>query len=65
MNGDEVGSLVRQVLTAVLSTGTAAAFVNGDQAAGIAAAVGTLASIAWSIVAHWNMKKVPETAQVK
>ena len=58
MNGDEIGSLVRQVLTAVLSTTTAATYVSHDQTVALAAGAATLASIAWSVYAHWDMKKV-------
>lgn len=64
MNADEVGSLVRQVATAMLSTGAAASYVSHDQVAALAMGLGTLVSVGWSVVAHWNMKKVPEGAMV-
>ena len=63
MNSDSVGSLVRQVLTAILSTTAASAYVSNDQAVAIAAGLGTLASVVWSIAAHWNKVKVPDPAK--
>lgn len=64
MNSDAIGSLVRQVLTLVLSSGGMAAYVNGSQATAIAAGAAALVSVLWSIVAHWGMKKVPAGATV-
>ena len=64
MNEDEIGSLVRQILTMVLSSASATAFVSSNQATAIAAGLGALASVAWSIYAHWGKKKVSEKAVV-
>ena len=64
MNEDEIGSLVRQILTMVLSGASATAFVSSNQAAAIAAGLGALASVLWSVYAHWDKKKVPETVRV-
>lgn len=64
MNSDEIGNIVRQVLTALLSSGSVAAVVNHDQATAIAAGVAALASVAWSVYAHRGMRKVPEKAIV-
>ena len=64
MTPDALGSLVRQILTAVLSTTAAASFVSNDQAVAIASGLGTLATVIWSIYAHWNQKKVPSDATV-
>lgn len=64
MNSDQIGGLVRQVATALLSSGAATAFVSSEQGIAIAAGLGALVSVMWSIVAHWGMKKVPETATV-
>ena len=60
MNGDEIGNAVRQVLTLLLSSASASSFVSGSQAVAIATGAGALASVLWSVYAHWNMKKVPE-----
>ena len=64
MNSDELGSLVRQIVTALLSSGAAAAYVSNSQAVALAAGAGALVSVVWSIVAHWGMKKVPTSAVV-
>lgn len=64
MNPDEAGNMVRQILTLVLSGTMGSAYVSGTQAVAIATGVGAVASVIWSIAAHWNMKKVPETAKV-
>lgn len=58
MNSDEVGNAVRQVATFVLSSGSAAAYVSNSQGIAIAAGLGALGSVLWSIYAHWGMKKV-------
>jgi hypothetical protein len=60
MNPDELGNLGKQTATFLLS------FVSGitasaDQKTAIAAGIGALVSVCWSIYSHWNMKKVPET----
>ena len=59
MTPDGIGSLVRQILTALLTSAAAAAYLDNQQAIAVATAVGTLVSIGWSIWAHWNMDKVP------
>lgn len=64
MNSDEIGNIVRQVLTAMLSSGSAAAVMNHDQATAIATGIAALASVLWSIYAHRGMRKVPEKAIV-
>jgi hypothetical protein len=59
MNSDEVGNGVRQLATLLLSGGSMAAYVSNSQGVAIAAGVGALASVLWSIYAHWGMVKVP------
>jgi hypothetical protein len=63
MNADEIGNIVRQLCTFFLSGSAAAAYVSGSQATAIAGGLAAIASVGWSIYAHWNMKKVPETAK--
>ena len=62
MNGDEIANMVKQVLTLLLSSAGASAYVSGNDAVAIATGAGALASVGWSVYAHWNMKKVPENA---
>lgn len=71
MNGQETMNLVRQLLTFVFSYATARGVVTSDQAQSLVTnamviipALGTIASIGWSVYAHWNMKKVPENSVV-
>ena len=64
MNSDEIAALVRQIATALLSSGSVAAYVSGSQATAIATGLGAVAAIAWGIWARWNTRKVPETAIV-
>ena len=59
MNGDQIGNAVRQVATLVLSSTAASAYVSSSQSVAIAAGLAALASVAWSIYAHWGMVKVP------
>lgn len=65
MNQDEIGNATRQIATAILSFLVGDGMVSGDQAGALAAGAGALVSIIWSIYAHWNMKKVPETTTMK
>lgn len=58
MTGDAIGSLIRQVLTTLLSGSAAAAYMSSADATAAAAAIGTLVSVGWSIAAHWNKVKV-------
>lgn len=60
MNSDEIGNLVRQGLTLMLSS-IAGSTMSSNQSVAIAAGAGALASVLWSVYAHWNMKKVPAT----
>ena len=60
MNSDEIGNLVRQGLTLALGS-IAGSTMSSNQSVSIAAGAGALASVLWSVYAHWNMKKVPET----
>ena len=60
MNSDEIGNLVRQGLTLALGS-VAGSTMTSNQSVAIAAGAGALASVLWSVYAHWNMKKVPET----
>ena len=60
MNSDEIGNLVRQGLTLALGS-VAGSTMTSNQSVSIAAGAGALASVLWSIYAHWNMKKVPVT----
>jgi hypothetical protein len=64
MNADEIAGLVRSVLNTALTTGAAAAYVNGQQAAAIASGAGALVMIAWSVYAKWNQRLVPEKSVV-
>ena len=60
MNSDEIGNLVRQGLTLALGS-VAGSTMSSNQSVSIAAGAGALASVLWSVYAHWNMKKVPVT----
>jgi hypothetical protein len=60
MNSDATYSLVRQVLTGILTSSTAAAYLSGDQAVAVAGAIATLANVGWSIYSHHGMVKVPQ-----
>ena len=60
MNSDEIGNLVRQGLTLALGS-VAGSAMSSNQSVSIAAGAGALASVLWSVYAHWNMKKVPVT----
>ena len=62
MNSDEVGNAVRQVATLVLSSAAASAYVSNSQAVAIAAGLAAVASVLWSIYAHWGMVKTPDPA---
>lgn len=64
MNSDEIGAIVRQFLMMALSSSAATAYVTGAQATSIAAGLGALATIAWTIYSNWNQRKVHETAVV-
>ena len=64
MNSDEIAALVRQIATAVLSSGAVAAYVSGSQATAIASGLAAIAAIGWGIYSRWNTRKVPETAIV-
>ena len=59
MNSDEIGNMVRQLLTLVLSGAAASTYVSHDQGIAIAAGAGACASVIWSIAAHWGKVKVP------
>lgn len=63
MNSDEIGNMVRQLATMLLSSAAASTYVSGSQGVAIAAGLGALASVIWSIAAHWNKVKVPEPAK--
>lgn len=60
MNSDEIGNLVRQGLTLVLGS-ISGATISSSQGVAIATGAGALASVLWSVYAHWNMRKVPES----
>lgn len=64
MNADEIGALVRQIVTSVGSTTAAAAYVSGSQLTAIAGGAAAMASIIWTIYANWKQRKVHETAIV-
>lgn len=64
MNADEIGAIVRQFLMMALSSGAATAYVSGAQAASIAAGLGALATVGWTVYSNWNQRKVHETAVV-
>jgi len=65
MNADEIGSLVRKLAVAMLS-GTAGTWItsHGLTVDSVGVLAGDLGVILWGVYAHWNMKKVPETAIV-
>jgi hypothetical protein len=69
MNSDETMNMVRQFLTLASAFAAGLGWITKDQAASIVTDLGVivpaaigLGSVAWSIYAHWNMKKVPESA---
>jgi uncharacterized membrane protein YebE (DUF533 family) len=64
MNSDEIKSLIVKVLIMVLTPIATKYGIDGDAVASGAAAVASLAVLGYGIYDHWNMKKVPETAQV-
>jgi|SRR6185312_6106429 len=64
MNSDANFSLLRQVITALLTSGAASAYVSGDQAVAIAAGIVAAINVLWSVYAHYGMRKVPERAVV-
>ena len=61
MNSDEIGNLVRQGLTLAIGSIAGSTMTTSSETYSIAAGAGALASVLWSVYAHWNMKKVPET----
>ena len=71
MNSQEQLNLLKQMLTFFGGIGVSAGYLTVGQAGTLTndiivaiPALVSLASIAWSVYAHWNMKKVPEHAQV-
>lgn len=69
MNTDELGNALRQALNIVFWLLIVRGVVTKDQATAlmtdfaiIGPAAAGAATIAWSIYAHWNMKKVPENS---
>lgn len=64
MNSDSVASMVRQILTLLLSSTAASAYVSGDQAVAIAGGGAALVSVAWSVWSHYGMRKVPSRSVV-
>jgi hypothetical protein len=64
MNSDAVASMVRQVLTLLLSSAAASTYVSGDQAVAIATGAAALVSVLWSVWSHYGMRKVPEKSIV-
>lgn len=64
MNSDSVASMVRQILTLLLSSAAASSYVTGDQAVAIASGAAALVSVAWSFWSHYGMRKVPARAVV-
>jgi hypothetical protein len=69
MNEQELGSLLRQILTLAGGLLAGAGYMDATQANTITndlvvaiPALVSLGSVAWSIYAHWNMKKVPGDA---
>lgn len=72
MNAQEIGNLTRQIATWVFAFLTAHGITTAGQshtlvtdATVIVPAALSAASVLWSVYAHWNMKKVPETAVVE
>jgi hypothetical protein len=64
MNSDEIAALVKSIANTILTTGAVAAYVNGQQAAALAAGAGALATIVYGIYTRWNQRLVKETAVV-
>jgi len=64
MNKDEIISLVTKILLMVLTPIAAKQHVDGNTLTAIVTDVVDAVVLGYSIYAHWNMKKVPETAAV-
>lgn len=69
MNTEATLSLLRQLLTLVGGLLAGAGYLNAEQANTITndvltvvPALVSLGSVCWSIYAHWNQKKVPQSA---
>ena len=59
-----IRAIVRQFLMMTLSSGAVATYVSGAQATSIAAGLGALATVGWTVYSNWNKRKVHETAVV-
>ena len=71
MNNQEVTNLVRQLLTLAGGMLAGAGVLNANQSYTLVndimvavPALISLGSVAWSVYAHWNMRKVPENSLV-
>lgn len=69
MNNQEIMNAVRQVLTLAFGLLTMRGIMTADQASTLVTDFGvivpalcSIGSVGWSIYAHWNMVKVPETS---
>lgn len=62
MNSEELGSLARKVLLMVLTSVATKYHIDGSTTTAVVTDIVDLGVLAWGIYAHWNMKKVPETA---
>lgn len=64
MNADEVGAMVRQLVTMLGSSAAVTSYVSGNQLVAIASGAAALASVGWTLYTNWNQRKVHETAIV-
>jgi uncharacterized membrane protein YebE (DUF533 family) len=64
MNADEISALVRQGVTMLGTSTAASAYLSHDQTVAIAGGAAALVSVAWTLYANWNQRKVHETSVV-
>jgi hypothetical protein len=71
MNPDEIKNLLQQAGTLLGMLLFARGLITHDQASAVVTDIGvvvpplaSLASIAWSVIDHWNKKKVDENARI-
>lgn len=64
MNADEVGAMVRQLVTMLGSSTAMASYVSGNQVVALASGAAAGASVIWTLYTNWNQRKVHETAVV-
>ena len=64
MNKDEITSLAVKILLMVLTPVAVQHHISGDNVTAFVTDLVDAAVLAYGVYSHWNMKKVPETAQV-